>query len=389
MTVNSSTARQQYNGNGVTTAFTVPFRFLDNTHLQVIRTSAAGVDTTLVLSTDYTVTGAGAATGTITMVTAPASGEKLTIVRSMPFSQQIDLVNGDPLPAETLEAGLDARAMEAQQLKDAVSRSLSLPISSSASAVLPEAIPLALLGWNATGDALQSFAGAAGSPVSSFMAPAVAAADATAAQTAIGGTSVGRSVFSAANAAAARTAIGAIDGTTTVNLTGAQTVAGVKTFSSQPLLPQAPVLGTSVAATSGTAIDFTGIPSWARRVNVMFNAVSTSGTSYLMVRGGAGSVDATGYAVQASIGTTVYTETTGFIAYPGAVAAATTTGVLVLTLFSGNTWVCSSALCPTTTTASAVGVGTKTFSGALDRIRITALNGTDTFDAGFVNIAYE
>lgn len=207
MTVNSSTARQQYNGNGVTTAFTVPFRFLDNTHLQVIRTSAAGVDTTLVLSTDYTVTGAGAATGTITMVTAPASGEKLTIVRSMPFSQQIDLVNGDPLPAETLEAGLDARAMEAQQLKDAVSRSLSLPISSSASAVLPEAIPLALLGWNATGDALQSFAGAAGVAVSSFMAPAVAAADATAAQTAIGGTSVGRSVFSAANAAAARTAL--------------------------------------------------------------------------------------------------------------------------------------------------------------------------------------
>lgn len=207
MTVNSSTARQQYNGNGVTTAFTVPFRFLDNTHLQVIRTSAAGVDTTLVLSTDYTVTGAGAATGTITMVTAPASGEKLTIVRSMPFSQQIDLVNGDPLPAETLEAGLDARAMEAQQLKDSISRSLSLPTSSSASAVLPEAIPLALLGWNATGDALQSFAGAAGSPVSSFMAPAVAAADATAAQTAIGGTSVGRSVFSAANAAAARTAL--------------------------------------------------------------------------------------------------------------------------------------------------------------------------------------
>lgn len=207
MTVNSSTARQQYNGNGVTTAFTVPFRFLDNTHLQVIRTSAAGVDTTLVLSTDYTVTGAGAATGTITMVTAPASGEKLTIVRSMPFSQQIDLVNGDPLPAETLEAGLDARAMEAQQLKDAVSRSLSLPISSSASAVLPEAIPLALLGWNATGNALQSFAGAAGSPVSSFMAPAVAATNATAAQTAIGGTSVGRAVFSAADAAAARTVI--------------------------------------------------------------------------------------------------------------------------------------------------------------------------------------
>jgi hypothetical protein len=154
-------------------------------------------------------------------------------------------------------------------------------------------------------------------------------------------------------------------------------------------LSQPPTLGTAVATTSGTAVDFTGIPSWARRVTIMFNAVSTSGTSFLMVRGGAGSGVTTGYAVQASIGTTVYTETTGFIAYPGAVAAASTTGVMVLTLFGSNTWVCSSALCPTTTTASAISVGTKTFSGALDRIRITALNGTDTFDAGSINILYE
>jgi hypothetical protein len=313
MTVNSSTARQQYNGNGVTTAFTVPFRFLDNTHLQVIRTSAAGVDTTLVLSTDYTVTGAGAATGTITMVTAPASGEKLTIVRSMPFSQQIDLVNGDPLPAETLEAGLDARAMEAQQLKDSISRSLSLPTSSSASAVLPEAIPLALLGWNATGNALQSFAGAAGSPVSSFMAPAVAAANATAAQTAIGGTSVGRSVFSAADAAAARTAIGAqatlgytaADDAAVVKLTGNQTVAGVKTFSSQPNFPAQSMIRVNTA---------NGYGSTNTAIKRYTTVVTTQGTDIT-------------YADSATLGASFTINTAGVYSISGNVVAAATSSL--------------------------------------------------------------
>lgn len=147
--------------------------------------------------------------------------------------------------------------------------------------------------------------------------------------------------------------------------------------------------GTAINTTSGTAHDFTGIPSWAKRITVMFNGVSTNGTSYLIVRGGGGSVEATSYSAQCTIASTVYSDTTGFIAYPGAVAAATTTGVMVLTLLSSNTWVCSSSLCPTTTTAGAIGVGVKTFSGALDRIRLTTLNGTDTFDAGSVNILYE
>jgi hypothetical protein len=62
MTVATSTAKSgPYAGSGTTGPFTVGFRFLENAHIQVIRTSSTGVDTTLALTTDYTVTGAGGA----------------------------------------------------------------------------------------------------------------------------------------------------------------------------------------------------------------------------------------------------------------------------------------------------------------------------------------
>ena len=118
MTIATSTGRVQYNGNGATVLFTVPFYFLDNTHLQVVVTSSAGVDSTKVLTTDYTVSGAGSpAGGSITMLSAPAIGEKLAIIRSIPITQTTDLVDNDPLPAEVLETSLDKATMIDQQLR--------------------------------------------------------------------------------------------------------------------------------------------------------------------------------------------------------------------------------------------------------------------------------
>lgn len=157
------------------------------------------------------------------------------------------------------------------------------------------------------------------------------------------------------------------------------------------MLTQPLTLMTAQASTSGTAIDFTGIPSWARRVTVMLNGVSTSGTNFPLVQLGAGSITSSGYVSAAgssdSAGTA--TSTAGFVVRSG-LAANAITGAITITNFSSNTWVATGALYTTS------GGGTSTYtsggvalSGVLDRVRITTVGGTDTFDAGSINILYE
>lgn len=115
MTVASTTNSVSYAGNGVSVAFPVPFYFLANAHLLVTLRSAAGVETTQVLTTNYSVTGAAVpAGGTVTMVAAPASGDTLLIRRSPAVKQELDYVPNDPFPAESHEKGLDLLTMIAQ-----------------------------------------------------------------------------------------------------------------------------------------------------------------------------------------------------------------------------------------------------------------------------------
>jgi len=149
--------------------------------------------------------------------------------------------------------------------------------------------------------------------------------------------------------------------------------------------------GTAVASTSGTSIDFTGIPSWAKRITVMFNGVSTNGSSNLLIQIGSGSVTTTGYlGASSNLSSAVITSgyTTGF----GLRAYDTNTfaigGAVNINLLSGNNWIAQGVTAvnggPTGITAGVV-----TLAGTLDRIRITTVNGTDTFDAGSINIMYE
>lgn len=132
MAVSSDTKRVQYNGNGSTVEFTVSFYFLDQSHLSVILTDSSGNDTTQTITTHYTVTGAGDESGgTVTMVTAPASGEKLTIIRNVPLTQATDYVENDPFPADTHEEALDKLTMISQQLDEVATRALKAPTSTS------------------------------------------------------------------------------------------------------------------------------------------------------------------------------------------------------------------------------------------------------------------
>jgi hypothetical protein len=157
------------------------------------------------------------------------------------------------------------------------------------------------------------------------------------------------------------------------------------------------VLETSQTTTSGTFKDFTGIPSWVKRVTVMFSGVSTGGTSPVQIQIGAGSITTSGY-VSSSFGTVVSStysggSTSGFpleVANPTYTVAATVrVGTYVLINISGNSWVATGTINKTNDNTVVTSSGSITLSGTLDRIRLTTVNGTDTFDAGSVNILYE
>jgi hypothetical protein len=150
--------------------------------------------------------------------------------------------------------------------------------------------------------------------------------------------------------------------------------------------------GTAVASTSGTALDFTGIPSWVKRITVMFNGVSTNGTSHQLIQIGAGSIANTGYTstgIFTNSGSTTAgaSSTAGMLMYVNS-ATDTRSGTLIFNLVSGNIWV-SNHCVKISTTGSVFGGGDVTLGGVLDRVRITTVNGTDTFDAGSINILYE
>ena len=149
-------------------------------------------------------------------------------------------------------------------------------------------------------------------------------------------------------------------------------------------------LATAQNSTSGTSIDFTSIPSYVKRITVMFNGVSTSGSSYIVVRIGSGSVMATGYVSTITFAaSTVATgsSTAGFLMSGGA-ASYTTSGHMTLTLISADTWITSS-LVKLNTSETAFSAGNASLSGTLDRVSVTTVNGTDTFDAGSITILYE
>jgi len=125
MTVSSSTSRVQFNGNGSTTVFAYSFKIFDQDDLTVIVRSATGVETVKTITTHYTVSGVGnAGGGNVTMLTAPASGETLTILREQDLVQELDLVENDPFPAQSLEDALDKLTFIVQQHDEELGRAI-------------------------------------------------------------------------------------------------------------------------------------------------------------------------------------------------------------------------------------------------------------------------
>lgn len=159
-------------------------------------------------------------------------------------------------------------------------------------------------------------------------------------------------------------------------------------------------LYTAKATTSGTTVDFsptdgTGIPSWAKKITITFNGVSSNGTSPLTIYLGTTS----GYENTSYNGSSSYVSGTNLcgVAMLGSTginlqysaAVNTKHGSITFTLISGNTWAFSGNLALSDNSSTLQVAGTKTVAATLDRIRVTSVNGTDLFDTGSVNILVE
>ena len=181
-----------------------------------------------------------------------------------------------------------------------------------------------------------------------------------------------------------------VSGTTTLTLptsSGTITVAGVNSNI---------VSSTAQATTSGTFKDFTGIPSWVKRITVMFNGVSTSGTSIPIIQlGTSGGIETSGYVGNVAttnttaIGNTAFSTGFALCTAITSVAANTAFGAVYINMLSPSLYECVGNIGYGSTPQISMLAGGKATAGAVDRIRITTVNGTDTFDAGSINILYE
>ena len=125
MTVSSSTNRASFSGNGSTTVFAYGFKIFDQDDLTVILRASDGTETTQTITTHYTVSGVGSASGgNVTFGTAPASGVTVVILREQPLTQGLDLVANDPFPSASFEDQLDKLTFMVQQHDEELGRTI-------------------------------------------------------------------------------------------------------------------------------------------------------------------------------------------------------------------------------------------------------------------------
>lgn len=405
--------------DGVATVFGYNFMIYASSHLAVYLDG-------VLQSSGYTVSGVGdAAGGNVTFTVAPAADVIVTLNLEVPFTQELDYTVAGKFPATSHEQGLDLITMLCKRLKEVDERALLVPLGGNTTEdmALPTQANRAskYLAFDTDGNPVATAGTTSDLVASTFIETLLDDADADAARTtlvaaksgivtgtgitqttarllgrttastgAIEEISVGNGLTMAAGSIAADAASTTVDGIVEL-ATQAEVDAGTANRVPTTDLNQL-TLGTPVATTSGTSHDFTAIPTGIRRITMMFVGLSISGTSEIIVQiGDAGGIEATGYLGAASGIAGASNFTTGFGMTSSAASAGIHHGALTLSLANSttNTWVATGILGRSDNNVGYFGAGSKSLSAVLDRIRLTTVNGTDTFDAGSINIIFE
>ena len=420
MTVSAAPALAgPFDGNNVATTFPFDFKIFAESDLRVVLRDALTAEYLLTLGVDYSVSmnpDQNADPGgsiTYPLSGSPlATGERLTITTDLELSQQTVFTNlGKFFPA-TVEDTFDRLTMLLRQIQAESARAIRVPVSlSDVLTDLPTPVRGAGLVWNEDGTALVN-----GIPseslvaISSFMA----------------------NVIQAVDAAEARSDIGAAADTAVVKLTGAQTVAGVKTFSDKPIIPDAtaaqnPVskaqldaetaartaaiaaavlpstlaptlfVGSASVSLSGSNVDFTAIPSWVKRVTITLSGASTNGTVVPFIQLGTGAgptwdttstYKGSGFGGSSGASPGVNLNTSGFNLKFSTGAAEVWHATIILTRHdsASNTWSLLSVGSNETAVWTAGG-GSKALSAPLTSVRLSC--GANSFDAGTASVVWE
>ena len=440
MTISTTTSKVTGSGNGSATSFSFsPFTVFLASDLLVIKVSATGVETTLTegtgttnysvsLTTPNSLPSTGSITYPATLGTQLASGEKIVIKRVVDLLQDIDLFNQGGYFPDVLEGGLDTSMMIDLQQQDDISRSLKGPITDTVSVEIPSQTARAnqFLTFNGSGVPTVSAGTTGGVTVSTFMATVLDDTSAAAART-----TLGAAATSALPSAASSSAAGIVElATTAETTTGTDALRAVTpdglhdmtslagaawfldedamgTNSATQVASQQSVrayvtssiaaaaggftLATPQATTSGTSIDFTSIPAGTKVIYISFSGVSTNGSSDTIIQiGDSGGVETSGY-TGSNVDSTQsggVDMSAGFILDNLQASGTAHYGSVVLTLLNSSTFIWSMTSNIAHGSYLTFSAGGKTLSAELDRVRLTTENGSDTFDAGSVNILY-
>jgi hypothetical protein len=441
MAVTSDISSISYTGNNsTTTSYAVPFLFLENGHLSAVaKVTATGVETVVTLTNH---TGAGDPNGgTVRAAVAVPATSTLTIFRTVPATQTTSYAEGGDFPAASHERALDKLTFLSQQNERAVERSFRVTEGSGTKNEVV-AVPNTLLGLDAsnqpkalTVDQVKSLlaitgvtldvqagiktfadAGERALAVPDFAGQLGTQRDTADIYISIGTTAgdwalvdenmsladfaaglftadaTGRGKFASGFVDAGLIATDAVE--TAKIKDAAVTTAKIANAAVTPVkLSQPYTLATSVVSTGVSFIDYTGIPSWAKRITVILNGVSLNGTADLLIQIGSGSFATSGYGswsnfLAGSVSSVSTGSTSGFIVYMGS-AASIATALVRINLLTGNTWVADGVGAYSNNGSQLFTAGSVALSGTLDRVRIVRSNATDTFDAGTINISYE
>ena len=423
-------------GDGSATSFSFPFTIYESSNLVITKVASSGVETVLTEgtgTTNYSVVvsaypGSGSITFPASGATRLAVGESIVIQRVLPLEQETELSNQGGYYPKTLETQLDKIVRIAVQQQEEIARSLKGPVTDTVSVEMPSQTDRAnnFLSFNGSGVPVATAGTTSGVTVSTFMATVLDDTTAAAART-----TLGAAATSALPSAASTSAAGIVElATTAETTTGTDALRAVTpdglhdmtslagaawfldedamgTNSATKVASQQSVkayvtssiaaaaggftLATPQATTSGTSIDFTSIPAGTKVIYISFSGVSTNGSSDAIIQiGDSGGVETSGYtgANVDSAQSGGVAMSAGFILDNLQASGSAHYGSVVLTLLNSSTFIWAMTSTIAHGSYLTFSAGGKTLSAELDRVRLTTENGSDTFDAGSVNILY-